>query len=67
MIKINLLGSEKPKPIGPSGGGSPAPKAMQVAIFVGALIICFGIVGVISRPASTPFRRCRIAASAPSN
>jgi Tfp pilus assembly protein PilN len=47
MIKINLLGSEKPKPIGPSGGGSPAPKAMQVAIFVGALIICFGIVGVI--------------------
>jgi len=28
-------------------GGPPTPKATQVVIFVGALIICFGVVGVI--------------------
>ena len=45
MIKINLLGSAPP----PSrvSSGPPAPKATQVLMFVGALVIAFGIVGVI--------------------
>ncbi|MGD0224727.1 MAG: PilN domain-containing protein [Terriglobia bacterium] len=45
MIKINLLGSAPPPPGVTTG--PPAPKATQVLIFVGALIIAFGIVGVI--------------------
>jgi len=47
MIKINLLGVAPPPSKIPSVGGPPAPKATQVVMFVGALIICFGIVGVI--------------------
>ena len=47
MIKINLLGVATPPPKVSAGGGPPAPVATQVAIFVGSLIICFGIVGVI--------------------
>ena len=47
MIKINLLGVAPPPSKVPSVGGPPAPKATQVVMFVGALIICFGIVGVI--------------------
>ena len=47
MIKINLLGVAPPPSRVPSVGGPPAPKATQVVMFVGALIICFGIVGVI--------------------
>ena len=47
MIKINLLGVAPPPSQDPSVGGPPAPKATQVVMFVGALIICFGIVGVI--------------------
>ncbi|MGA2983752.1 MAG: PilN domain-containing protein [Terriglobia bacterium] len=47
MIKINLLGVAPPPSRVPSVGGSPAPKATQVVMLVGALIICFGIVGVI--------------------
>jgi len=45
MIKINLLGVAPPPSKVPSG--PPAPKATQVVMFVGALIICFGIVGVV--------------------
>ena len=47
MIKINLLGVAPPPTRVPSVGGPPAPKATQVVMFVGALIICFGVVGVI--------------------
>ena len=47
MIKINLLGVAPPPSKISSVGGPPAPKATQVVMFVGALIICFGIVGVI--------------------
>jgi len=47
MIKINLLGVAPPPTKVVSVGGPPAPKATQVVMFVGALIICFGIVGVI--------------------
>jgi Tfp pilus assembly protein PilN len=47
MIKINLLGvAPSPSKVS-SSAGSPAPKATQVVIFVGALIVCFGIVGII--------------------
>jgi Tfp pilus assembly protein PilN len=47
MIKINLLGvAPSPSKVS-SSGGSPAPKATQVVILVGALIVCFGIVGII--------------------
>src|ERR1035441_6501340 len=47
MIKINLLGVAPPPSRLSSVTGVPAPKATQVLIFLGALIICFGIVGVI--------------------
>ena len=47
MIKINLLGVAPPPSRVSSVGGAPAPKATQVVMFVGALVICFGIVGVI--------------------
>ncbi|HVN79396.1 MAG TPA: PilN domain-containing protein [Terriglobia bacterium] len=48
MIKINLLGVAPP----PSAKalaipGEPAPTATLVVMFVGALIVCFGVVGVI--------------------
>ncbi|MGO8817761.1 MAG: PilN domain-containing protein [Terriglobia bacterium] len=46
MIKINLLGSAPP-PSRASSGGPPAPRATQALVFVGALIISFGIVGVM--------------------
>ncbi len=46
MIKINLLGVAPPPSRGLSLGPS-APRATQVMVFVGALIICFGTVGVI--------------------
>ena len=46
-IKINLLGVAPPPSKVSAVGGPPAPKATQVVMFVGALIICFGIVGVI--------------------
>lgn len=47
MIKINLLGVAPPPSKAPTIGGPPAPKATQVLMFVGALVISFGIVGVI--------------------
>ena len=47
MIKINLLGVAPPPSKMPSVGGPPAPMATQMVMFAGALIICFGIVGVI--------------------
>src|SRR5271157_377209 len=47
MIKINLLGVAPPPSRVSAAGGPPAPRATQVVMFVGALIICFGIVGVI--------------------
>ncbi len=46
-IKINLLGVAPPPSRVSAVGGPPAPKATQVVMFVGALIIFFGIVGVI--------------------
>ena len=45
MIKINLLGVAPPPSKMPSVGGPPAPIVTQVVMFLGALIICFGIVG----------------------
>jgi len=45
MIKINLLGAAPPPP--PSPGRAPAAKATQSFMFIGALIICFGIVGLV--------------------
>lgn len=47
MIKINLLGVAPPPSKIPTVGGPPAPMGTQIIMFVGALIICFGIVGVI--------------------
>jgi len=46
-IKINLLGVAPPPSKSSAVGGPPAPKATQVVMFVGALIVFFGIVGVI--------------------
>jgi len=47
MIKINLLGvAPPPSAKGPAVTGEPAPKATQAVMFVGALIVCFGVVGV---------------------
>jgi Tfp pilus assembly protein PilN len=45
MIKINLLGVAPP----PSKkvSGPPAPVAFQAAMFIGAMVVCFAIVGVI--------------------
>jgi Tfp pilus assembly protein PilN len=53
MIKINLLGDAAPQPKGLAVGGPPAPKATQVVVFVGALIILFGTVGVIYKILTT--------------
>ncbi len=48
MIKINLLGvAQPPSSKGPSMGGPPAPIITQIVVFVGAVIIFFGIVGVL--------------------
>src|SRR5579872_4671793 len=48
MIKINLLGvAPPPTKMVSVGGGTPAPKATQIIMFVVALLICFGIVGVV--------------------
>jgi Tfp pilus assembly protein PilN len=49
MIKINLLGVAPPRTtkIMSGVGAPPAPLATLVIVFVGAVIICFGIVGVI--------------------
>jgi Tfp pilus assembly protein PilN len=44
MIKINLLGMAAPKPKG--AAGAPAAKAVQLWAFIGALVVCFGIVGL---------------------
>jgi Tfp pilus assembly protein PilN len=46
MIKINLLGVAPPPSKVLPVGGPPATRAAQVVIFVGALTVCFGIVGV---------------------
>jgi len=47
MIQINLLGVAPAPSKMPSGGGPPASIVTQVVVFLGALIICFGIVGVL--------------------
>ncbi len=48
MIKINLLGAAPPPSAkGPSLGGPPAPIITQIVVFVGSVIIFFGIVGVL--------------------
>jgi Tfp pilus assembly protein PilN len=47
MIKINLIGAAPPPVQIPSSGRPPAAKATQAMMFVGALIICFGTVGII--------------------
>jgi Tfp pilus assembly protein PilN len=44
MIKINLLGAAAPKPKAAAVG--PASKAVQLGAFIGALVVCFGIVGL---------------------
>jgi Tfp pilus assembly protein PilN len=47
MIKINLLGVAPPTVKAPSVGGAPAPAVALVVVFMGALIVFFGIVGVL--------------------
>jgi Tfp pilus assembly protein PilN len=48
MIKINLLGvAQPPSSKGPSMGGAPAPIFTMIMVFVAAMIIGFGIVGVL--------------------
>ena len=47
MIKINLLGTAPAPSRMPSAGGAPAPMATQIIMFVVALLICFGIVGIL--------------------
>jgi len=48
MIKINLLGvGPPPTKMVSMGGGAAAPMATQIIIFVAALVICFGIVGIV--------------------
>jgi Tfp pilus assembly protein PilN len=47
MIKINLLGVAPPSSQTPSAGGPPAAKATQAIMFIGALIVCLGTVGII--------------------
>ena len=44
MIKINLLGvhAQKPK----ATASAPANTKLQLGVFVGALVVCFGIVGL---------------------
>jgi Tfp pilus assembly protein PilN len=44
MIKINLLGLAAPKP--KAGAVAPASKMVQLGAFIGALVVCFGIVGL---------------------
>jgi Tfp pilus assembly protein PilN len=45
MIKINLLGAAAPKP--KVKAVTPAKTSMQVWIFLGALVVSFGIVGLM--------------------
>src|SRR5579872_884691 len=50
MIKINLLGTAPPptsKMSMPGAGAPPAPTATLAVIFVGAMVICFGVVGIV--------------------
>ncbi len=44
MIKINLLGVPAPAPR--PAAGAPVTKSMQLGTFVGAVVVCFGIVGL---------------------
>jgi Tfp pilus assembly protein PilN len=44
MIKINLLGMAAPKP--EAAAVAPASKVVQLGAFIGALVVCFGIVGL---------------------
>jgi Tfp pilus assembly protein PilN len=45
MIKINLLGVGAPKP--KAAAVAPATKVVQLGVFIGALVVCFGIVGLL--------------------
>ena len=45
MIKINLLGAAAPKP--KARAAAQVSKAKQLGTFLGALVVCFGIVGVV--------------------
>jgi Tfp pilus assembly protein PilN len=48
MIKINLLGvAPSPSKVSSSGEGTGAPKATLIMIFLGTLVVCFGIVGLV--------------------
>lgn len=47
MIKINLLGAAPPPSRVHFKGGPPASRARQVMVLGGALVVAFGIVGVI--------------------
>jgi Tfp pilus assembly protein PilN len=45
MIKINLLGVAAPKP--KVAAVEPASRVVQLWVFIGALVVCFAIVGVL--------------------
>jgi Tfp pilus assembly protein PilN len=45
MIKINLLGAATPKP--KAAAVVPASKVVQLGAFIGALVVCFAIVGLL--------------------
>jgi len=48
MIKINLLGQVAPHPTkAASAGGTPVPMVTQIVMFVCALVVFFGVVGII--------------------
>jgi len=49
MIKINLLGAAAPKPKVKEKEKvvAPAKTALQVGVFLGALVVCFGAVGLM--------------------
>lgn len=47
MIKINLLGAAVPAPKAARAAGARASTAVQALAFIGALIVCYGIVGLV--------------------
>ena len=47
MIKINLLGAAPPRPKVKEKAVAPAKTALQVGIFLGALVLSFGAVGLM--------------------
>ncbi len=46
MIRINLLGvAPSPSKVSSSAGSAARSKATLIMMFLGALLVCFGIVG----------------------